>query len=63
MDASGESVRGKAQIYSSSGQLVELLRVDDGKAKLPELPAGIYVAVLLRESKPTQFYRFVHLQP
>jgi hypothetical protein len=62
-DASGASISGNAHIYSVSGQLIELLRVDGGKAKLPELPTGIYVAVLVREAKPTQFFRFVHLQP
>lgn len=62
-DASGASIHGNAHIYSVSGQLIELLHVDGGKAKLPELPSGVYVAVLVREAKPTQFFRFVHLQP
>ncbi len=62
-DASGRTIEGNVQIYSASALLIGQFTLDSGKAELPELPAGMYYAILLRDNMPAQCFRFVHLQP
>ncbi len=63
VDASGQTIEGDVQIYSAAAQLIGQFKLEAGKVKLPEIPAGMYYAILLRNSKRTQSFRFVHLQP
>ena len=63
MDASGRTIEGNVQIYSASAQLIGQFKMDEGKVKLPALPAGMYYAILLRDGKTAQSFRFVHLHP
>jgi hypothetical protein len=62
-DASGRTIHGNVTIYSASALLIGQFKLEAGKAELPELPAGMYYAILLRENIPAQCFRFVHLQP
>jgi hypothetical protein len=61
--ASNEVIKGNAWVYSISGQALCALEVTNGKAKIPNLPKGIYCVALLREDDQPTFFRFIHLLP
>lgn len=63
VDASGRTIEGNVLIYSASGHLIGRHKLDEGRTELPALPVGMYYAILMREGKLVQYFRFIHLQP